>query len=138
MVLRTVRRGDKSVEHLMELYAQLQRVPNFLEERNPLGVFLAPSTEILEVDDVGALVAVDIVPGRSAHAHMTFWDRRLCGREPLVRTAAELVMQAYDLAFVWTAIPVSNKQVLSFAERVGFLRFHEDGERVGLKLERSE
>lgn len=137
MALRTVHREERTVEHLLDLYTSMQQGPNFLASKNPLGVLLAPDTEILEVDNVGALVAVAIQPGHEAHAHMTFWDARLRGREGLVRTTAELVMQAYQLNRIWTAIPLSSPKVIAFTERVGFKRFYQDDDRVGLRLERS-
>lgn len=137
MVLRTVHREDRTVEHLLDLFAKMQQVPNFLEGRNPLGVFLSDGVEVLEIDDVGVLVAVGLGENDSAHAHVTFWDGRLRGREPISRAVAELVMQAYGLSSVWTAIPEVAKQVLAFAERVGFKRFYQSDGKIGLRLERS-
>lgn len=121
---------------LLDIQQRLEAVPNFLPETNPLGVFLQEDAEVYLVDNVGVLVAVDIRAGDQAHVHMTFWDRRLRGRETLVETVARLVIQRHDLEYVWTAVPKKLRHVVAFVKRVGFEVFHEDERTLGLKLER--
>jgi hypothetical protein len=136
MIRRDVVRMDRTPANILQLYDRLQGVPNFMEGSS-LGRLLASGVEILLVDNVGVLVAVDIIPGEFAHAHMTFWDGQLRGREALVRTAAEVMMEAYDLQELWTAVPTQSAMVLAFTNRVGFTKVNEYKGNVALRLLRT-
>jgi hypothetical protein len=137
MIRRDVVRMEKSPANVLQLCDCLQRVPNFMQGSMMAGNLLARDVEILLVDNVGVLVAIDIIPGEFAHAHMTFWDGQLRGREALVRTAAEVMMEAYDLQELWTAVPAQSAMVLAFTNRVGFTKVNEYKGNVALRLLRT-
>lgn len=135
-VERTVRRIHPDIITILRIQDQMEKVANFLPPENPLGIFFGENAEIYLVDDVGILVAADIQPGHQAHAHITFWDRRLRGREKLAKSIAKYVMDKNALEYLWTAIPKKSKRVVAFAERVGFAPFYTDHQVIGLKLDR--
>jgi hypothetical protein len=89
-----------------------------------------PRTLIVLVDDVGALFAIpDSLT--SAHVHISFWDRRLRGREQLCRQLAQMVLRQYGFHYLYTAIPARLRTVIAFAKRVGFIPVTENGDTVG-------
>lgn len=117
-VLRTVRFMDKSVGHILETIDRLKTVPNFLPPDNEVQPFLSPGSVFFEVDDVGLLAFIPTAH-RLAHVHISFWDKRLRGREELCRTVAEWVVGLTGMILA-TGIPESAPAVLAFAKRVGF------------------
>lgn len=86
---------------------------------NPRGVWL----EIVHGEKIiGAAYLSDVIPGFDASAHFTFWDSVASGREPLVLYLLEFVMDRYKLHRVSAKVPVYQKGVIRFVERVGFKR----------------
>lgn len=75
---------------------------------------------IWEVDDVGILFLTDIIPGATASAHFTFWDRRLTGRQDLVKEFLAIVMDELHFRRVEVEIPLYAYPLFSFVEEVGF------------------
>lgn len=76
------------------------------------------------VDDVGLLFIT-----MGGDSHVFFWDRRLRGREGLVKTMLRVSMEIFDLEEAWTTIPRTGRIILAFAKRLGFV---EQEERDGL------
>lgn len=93
-----------------------------------LRVFLKPlpsgdveaAALVWEVDDVGILYLTDIVPGVEALVHAAFWDRRLNGRENLVREMVKFLFSNFDFNRLTARIGLFSKPTLEFVERVGF------------------
>lgn len=75
---------------------------------------------LFQVDDVGLVAVGPMRTDFMADVHITFWDKRLRGREDLCRRVAEWVIAGFGLQSVFTAIPVSAKATIAFAKRVGF------------------
>lgn len=75
---------------------------------------------IWEVDDVGIIFLTQIVPGAKANAHFTFWDKRLKGREDLVREFLEIGMKELQFKRVEVEIPFYAYPLFKFVEKVGF------------------
>jgi RimJ/RimL family protein N-acetyltransferase len=75
-----------------------------------------------DVDDVGLLRLTDIFPAISADAHFTFWDKRLRGREELVRAMLSFVFEKYAFHRITCKIPLFSKPAMKFVERVGFVK----------------
>ena len=75
-----------------------------------------------EVDDVGILYLTDIIPGVSALAHFSFWDRRLRGRENLIREMIKLGFQKYGFQRIETRVALYASPVLGAVERIGFVK----------------
>lgn len=78
---------------------------------------------IWEVDDVGILYLTEIAIGHDALAHFNFWDKRLRGREDLIRGMMKHVMEMLDLHRVTVEVGMfSGKWLLNSIERMGFVR----------------
>jgi hypothetical protein len=120
VVLRKVWPVRITPARALELQDKMSTVPNFLDKDNPLGVFFQDDSVFFQVDDVGVLAFVNIKHGRIAHAHITFWDRRLRGREKLCEAVAETFMLCAGLQVLATAIPPDRPVLMAFAKRVGF------------------
>jgi RimJ/RimL family protein N-acetyltransferase len=75
-----------------------------------------------EVDDVGILYLTHIIPGLSALAHFSFWDRRLRGREELVRRMIQYCFLKYRFQRIETRVALYANPVLAAVERIGFVK----------------
>lgn len=117
-IIRHARVMERSLSHIIEVCVKMQRVPNFLPTDNPISIFVNPFNLFFEVDDVG-LVAVCPFGNHEAHVHVTFWDRRLRGREAICRVLAEWVVEQFGY-HLQTVIPADRVTVIAFAKRVGF------------------
>lgn len=122
-VWRSVTILERSIESMMSLVDKLQTVPSFLPAENPYSVFLDERNTFFLVSDVGML-AVLPYSEQVLHCHITFWDKRLRGREDLCRSVAQFV-SGISKKLLITAVPEQNRTVLAFAKRVGF----EEGSR---------
>lgn len=120
LVWRTVRVAEPSVNWANRVIDKLQTVPNFLQNENPYFILLDSRNKFFEVDNVGivAVLPLDAWPNL-LHVHITFWDRRLRGREGLCRSLADWVTRLCGKT-LFTQIPAENKVLLAFASRVGF------------------
>lgn len=85
----------------------------------------------LLVDNVGIICFVP--RDDNAHVHITFWDKRLRGRELLCKVVAREMMQALGLRFLWTAIPESARVILAFTKRLGFREARRFGPTIVLE-----
>lgn len=110
---------DRSVEHILDIIEKLKTIPNFLPPGNEFQPFIQPGNIFLEVDDVG-LIAIIPTEHRLYHCHISFWDKRLRGREELCRTVAEWIVELTGMILA-TGIPETSSSVLAFAKRVGFV-----------------
>jgi hypothetical protein len=73
----------------------------------------------LLVDKVGLICFVpDLDNG--AHVHITFWDKRLRGRELLCKAVAREMMLLRRFDKLWTIIPRTSRPTLAFTKRLGF------------------
>jgi hypothetical protein len=75
-----------------------------------------------EVDDVGILYLTQIIPGLSAVAHFSFWDRRLRGRENLIREMLKLGFLKYGFQRIETRVALYATPMLGGVERIGFVK----------------
>jgi hypothetical protein len=80
---------------------------------------LDPSNLFFLIDDCGLVGALPV--HHSAHVHITFWDRRLRGRELVCKELALAIQRSLRYNYLWTIIPDSARIVLAFARRVGFV-----------------
>lgn len=119
-VYRRVSLFEPTPANMLEAVDKLNQVPNFLNSQNQFEAFLREDSYALCVDDVGMLLVSHMQYGYSASVHITFWDRRLRGREKLCRIVADWVVRFAGLKFVWTAIPANSRSVIAFAKRIGF------------------
>ncbi len=131
-VVRRVYELDRSPGNLLQVVENLKRVDSFIDGVSPT-VLLDEGMEVMQVDDVG-LVALDKRNARDARVHMTFWDRRLRGREYLCRRVAGYWIDKYNLEYLSTSIPVTAGMVIAFARKVGFKSFTESEGYVHLVL----
>lgn len=76
---------------------------------------------LYEVDDVG-IISIDniVVSKMQCNAHLVFWDRKLRGREDLVRQLCEYGFEEYGFRRIVVEIPLHAMPVVTFVERVGF------------------
>jgi len=90
----------------------------FLYEKN--GTFAA-SGIIWEVDDVGILFLTNIQPGFAALGHFTFWDRKLCGREELMREMLRYLFARFKFHRIYSEHGLYAANSISpFLKRIGF------------------
>jgi hypothetical protein len=107
------------------LAEKLRTVRNFLDDRGVDGL-CDDAWQVLEVDDVGLIMLDKLENGLYARVHITFWDRRLRGRERLCRRVADYWIDKYDLVGVYTTIPHDAAMVKEFCKRVGFQEIETD------------
>jgi len=77
---------------------------------------------VYEVDDVGILYLTDLTEV-SAQAHFTFWDRRIRGRETLMRAMLEFGFKEFGFHRITCMIPLYSARWLSrTVEKAGFVK----------------
>jgi len=69
----------------------------------------------------GVMWCNNIVWGVDAEAHIFFWDRRLKGREGVVRRMMEWVMDALQLPRLSTQAPSYARATIRFIKRIGMV-----------------
>ncbi len=78
---------------------------------------------IWEVDDVGILYLTEISVGNDAYAHFNFWDRRIKGRENLIRGMMRNVMGEFNLHRISIEVGMfAAAWMCPAVERIGFTR----------------
>lgn len=117
VIWRQVSIMPRTISRIMEVVDLMRQVSNFLPGDNPYSVFTDENSTFFQVDNVGLIAVIPIED--MLHCHITFWDRRLRGRERLCRSLAEFVVGTTK-KLLYTAIPEGNRVVLEFARRVGF------------------
>ena len=119
------------VKAVLEVYDNTRRVPNLFGAKagvTALTELVQNAACFWKVDDVGIICISPLMAG-SAHCHITFWDRRLRGREELFRQLMNRVCAEYQYDTIWTAIPKASRVTLAFAKKLGFQPQTEDKER---------
>lgn len=123
-VWRSVQKLSPHPAGVLKVYDRLKKVPNLFTFKEPvtpevLERLFARHGFIWTVDDVGIIL---IVPfnGIGAHAHITFWDGRLRGREDLCRRFALDRIRDWSLQFITTPVPREHVMIAAFVKRVGF------------------
>lgn len=125
-VLRTATMVKANLAKLDKIYLKVKDLPNFITAEpgaikyRDLFSLLEPNVALLEVDDVGVIVVRYHPKEECADVHITFWDRRLRGRESLCRAVADYLMDFLKVRGLFTAIPGDSRATLAFARRVGF------------------
>ena len=71
---------------------------------------------------VGLFYLSKIIPGYDAHGHFTFWDSVAKGRESLALATLEHVFRTYELPRITAEVPVYQRGVIRWIERLGFTR----------------
>lgn len=133
-IYREVRQLDTN-DHILVTEVYLRQLQLFKDLGRPLppwqtlGLLYEPNRIYWVVDDVGLIFAI-FDTDHSANVHITFWDRRLRGREGLCRALAQLVLDRPGMCYLHTAIPKTSRATLAFAKRVGFEQVMEDEEGV--------
>jgi hypothetical protein len=74
---------------------------------------------MIAFDDVGMALVTDIVPGIQAQIHISFWDSKLSGREPLVRELVKWVQDVLRVRRVCSPVRADARAMRAFMERVG-------------------
>lgn len=83
-------------------------------------VVVTPKGLLFEIDDVGIVFLSDIVPGLNADIHINFWDRRMKGREGLIREIAKFAINNFNLHRLSTSIPAYARPALARIKKYGF------------------
>ncbi len=120
-------------EDARKVWDKLKEVTNFAGKVG-FEALCDPKLEIVTIDEVGVAVLDDQHQGLYGRVHITFWDKRLRGREYLCRRIAQVWMDKYGYDYVYTSIPTTSRTVIAFAKRVGFEALVEDEEFVHLIL----
>jgi hypothetical protein len=125
ILTRHIRRLENNGQTASYLFHKLKGLPSVfsnqpMETAEKIAQAMKYDTRIFAVDDVGIIVVAQVESDVTAHVHITFWDKRLRGRENLCIEMADLIQRLFQLQFLWTAIPVSSAATVAFAKRVGF------------------
>lgn len=83
---------------------------------------IVPKGIVWEVDDVGLIYMTNIYPGYQATGHFTFWDRRIRGREPLIREMVRYAFENYGFHRIVAEVPLYAPPTIAAARRIGFKR----------------
>lgn len=124
-------------EKIRDLWAQASKYPVLFSDYtngkfepfywtlvNPVSVWFEVSKEGEETP-IGLLYSHNIHPTLDATAHISFWDRRAKGREPLILFVTEWLMDRFSLMRINATIPPYQRGVIRFMKRLGFV---EEGE----------
>lgn len=130
VVHRTVRQLSPVTEEVLGAYDKLAACANLFGDRSVESIeqMLREYWKFWLVDDVG-LLCFDPFRQGEAHVHITFWDRRLRGREGLCRELAKSLMLRHNVTMLLTVIPLGSRTVSAFARRVGFVPGKVEGDR---------
>lgn len=122
VVRRTVVDMPRDLRLWLEVTKLMEQVPNFLSKsyRKNTEIFMDSRNRFFLIDDVGVAAVLLEKSLPLAHVHITFWDRRLRGREELCKRLCDYVMFYMELDQLHTAIPQDSTAVLAFAKRIGF------------------
>lgn len=135
VVTRYIQRMQPDVADALSVYDNARQVSNMFGKMDEQALtFLVGNAEwFWKVDDVGLICVSPLgsMP-HTAHVHITFWDKRLRGREEICRELARRVTAECHYHTFWTAIPREARTVLAFAKRVGFQVHSEDAKRLVL------
>lgn len=120
--LRRVYELQRTHEEIARVIKLSEGVPNLFSGQTcfqSIDNLYDPEKLYFLVDDVGIIAAVPDGLG-AAHVHITFWDKRLRGRETLCKGVARWLLENMNLMVLWTAIPYASRATLAFAKRLGF------------------
>ena len=135
-VVRTVKMVSLTPEKLRELYLKLEQYPGLFSDYTRgdyeafLNHFIAQRPDgsvialglIFEVDDVGIVYLTNISPGFQAQAHLAFWDRKLKGRDKLVKKLLDFGFNFLKLHRIYVEIPMYAVPVMPWLEKkLGFV-----------------
>lgn len=118
---RCVEQLKPEIAAVEQVWQRMLGVPNIFERMTPewKAWMMQGFWKFWTVDDVGVLCFDPWVRG-NAHVHVTFWDKRLRGRERLCAVVAVELMKRYKVERLFTTIPREARVILAFAQRVGF------------------
>lgn len=85
------------------------------------------------VDDVGLLFA-----SKAGDCHVFFWDKRLRGREGMCKSMAKIAMNILGRDDLWTQIPDTERAVIAFAKRMGFVEESSNDGVISLRMTRRD
>lgn len=129
-VRRVVVEMPRKISLWLDIVEKMETVPNFLQKNSyeNTRAFLDDRNRFFLIDNVGIAAAIPQRWFETAHVHITFWDRKLRGREELCRRLVEYVIETMELDHAITVIPRKSEAVLAFAKRIGFKDKSEDSE----------
>jgi hypothetical protein len=107
--------------------SELSDIKNGLCEPTMLTNLIINHQYYWRLGDVGYLSLYPIDEDQ-AHIHVLFWDRRLRGRETLVRNHTIRLLNQYGYKYLWTSISRHNRVTVKFAERAGMKVVAEQGD----------
>lgn len=134
-VVRTVKRADLSLLKLREIYDRCSGFDVIFNDfvRNDIHEFVQiflrqgddgsiyPNGIVYEVDDVGILYLTNIRP-TCALAHFTFWDRRIRGREGLIREMLKYAFEEFGFHRIEAEVALYSNAAMRAVERIGFTK----------------
>lgn len=74
---------------------------------------------LVEFPDIGMALITDIVPGTEARFHISFWDSKLKGREPLIRELVSWIINTLHVRRVSAPIRADARAMRAFMSRTG-------------------
>lgn len=132
-IVRHIKLTELSFERLKEIWNQVSQhdvlFNDFIQKDfdSFVRLFIRQTAEGFEptglmwdVDDVGLLYLHNIIPFHSAQAHFVFWDKRVRGREELLRQMLEYIFREFRLRRIEVEVPLYARIAMGIVERLGF------------------
>lgn len=131
-VEREIRLAPLTIENLGFLWENLRQFPTLFNEElsdfedfanafmHQVGNDIQPHGIIWMVDDVGIVFITAIQPGIQAHCHCSFWDRRLKGREPILREMVRYAFEEFGFHRLNAEVPHYATPIHYFVKSAGF------------------
>lgn len=134
-VVRTVSLVRLTTERLAYYYEKIKPFDVVFNDEVPndpvtfAQIFVSQGTDgqlvsnglVWEVDDVGIIQATHITES-STLVHFTFWDRRLRGREELLKEMIRYAFKKYGFQRIETRVALYARPMLVAVERIGFVK----------------
>lgn len=114
-------------EKMNRLWAKFSQIPAVFDDftrGSPKAFFeimVSKDAMFYEIgDEVGIASAVAIRPRLDAIVHLTFFDRRLKGREKVLTDIMHEVMTKFQLRRLTAAVPCNRRIMIRYLRRLGF------------------
>lgn len=122
---RSIYYADPSAELEEYLWNKLQGLPSMfsitpLQDRERLRRLWDRNLMWMTVSDVG-IVGFDLTTRSMPNIHITFWDKKLRGREHIGIRLCNWALDYFDVPALFTQCPAASKVTIAYAKRLGFV-----------------
>jgi hypothetical protein len=90
-----------------------------LKHRESLRALWDTNKMFLMIDNVG-LVGIDLSTPSMPNVHVTFWDLKMRGREPIGIVTCQEIIKHLGVPALFTQMPSTSKATMAWTKRIGF------------------